>query len=365
MNAILDRYLKIIDWYIIKKYLGTFIFTLMLFIVISVVFDVSEHMDNFLTKGATLGEIVFKYYAGFIPYYMNLLSPMINFLAVIYFTAKMANQTEIVPILSGKVSFNRFLRPYFVSAFIIFVVSFFANVYLIPFTNALKLNFENSHGFYGDASKNDVHLQLDKNTYVYWVSWDNLTHTAYQFTLEKFDGDKLKSRLVANNIVYDSVRRVWSFKGYTVRYINGMREKLTPNIAQKDTVLELKPTDFVVNNNYPAMSLSELNKNIDKEKIRGAGDLKDLQNEKYRRFVYPLSSFVLTLIGVSISSRKVRGGIGLPLGIGLFLCFAYVVVDKFAVVFAIKGSLPPIIAVFLPNGIFGILGFLLLRNAPK
>jgi len=365
MNAILDRYLKILDWYIIKKYLGTFIFTLMLFIVISVVFDVSEHMDNFLTKGATLSEIVFKYYAGFIPYYMNLLSPMINFLAVIYFTAKMANQTEIVPILSGKVSFNRFLRPYFVSAFVIFVISFFANVYLIPFTNALKLNFENTHGFYGDASKNDVHLQLDSNTYVYWVSWDSFSHTAYQFTLEKFKGDQLQSRLIANNMVYDSVKSRWSFKGYTVRYINGMREKLTPVIAQKDTVLELKPTDFVVNNNYPAMSLSELNKNIDKERIRGAGDLKDLQNEKYRRFVYPLSSFVLTLIGVSISSRRVRGGIGLPLGIGLFLCFAYVVVDKFAIVFAIKGSLSPMIAVFLPNGIFGILGLLLLRNAPK
>jgi lipopolysaccharide export system permease protein len=365
MNTFLDRYLKIIDWYIIKKYLGTFVFTLMLFIVISVVFDVSEHMDNFLTKGATLGEIVFKYYAGFIPFYMNLLSPLINFLAVIYFTAKMANQTEIVPILSGKVSFNRFLRPYFVAAFLIFTVSFFANVYLIPFTNALKINFENTHGFYGDASKNDVHLQLDSNTYVYVQSYDPIAHTGYLFTLEKFKGDRLQQKLIASNIVYDSVKRVWSFRNYSVRYVNGMREKLTPNIAQKDTVLDLKPTDFVVNNNYPAMSLNELNKNIEKETLRGSGNLKDLQYEKYRRFVYPLSSFVLTLIGVSISSRKVRGGIGLPLGIGLFLCFAYVVVDKFAIVFAIKSSLPPIIAVFLPNGLFGILGAYLLTKAPK
>jgi lipopolysaccharide export system permease protein len=365
MNAFLDRYLKIIDWYIIKKYLGTFVFTLLLFMVISVVFDVSEHMDNFLSGRAAFKDIVFKYYAGFIPFYMNMLSPLINFLAVIYFTAKMANQTEIVPILSGKVSFNRFLRPYFVSAFVIFLISFFANVYLIPFTNALKLNFENSHGFYGDASKNDVHLQLDKQTYVYVQSYDNFTHTGYLFTLEKFDGDKLREKLIANTIVYDTVKRKWSFRNYTVRHINGMREKLSASIAQKDTVLDLKPTDFVVNNNYPAMSLRELNEGIRKERTRGAGDLKDLENEKYRRFVYPLSSFVLTLIGVSISSRKVRGGIGLPLGIGLFLCFAYVVVDKFAIVFAIKGSLPPIIAVFLPNGIFGILGLLLLRNAPK
>jgi lipopolysaccharide export system permease protein len=365
MNTFLDRYLKIIDWYIIKKYLSTFVFTLLLIIVISVVFDVSEHMDNFLTRHATIGEIVFKYYAGFIPFFMNLLSPLINFLAVIYFTSKMANQTEIVPILSAKVSFNRFLRPYFVASTIIFLVSFFANVYLIPFTNALKINFENTHGFYGDASKNEVHLQLDKRTYVYATSYDANSHTAYNFTLEKFDDDKLRERLVANTIVYDSVKRTWSFRNYSVRYINGLREKLTPNIPQKDTVLDLRPTDFVVNNNYPAQSLKELNKNIDKARIRGAGDLKDLEYEKYRRFVYPLSSFVLTLIGVSISSRKVRGGIGLPLGIGLFLCFAYVVVDKFALVFALKSSLSPLAAVFLPNGLFGLLGLYLLAKAPK
>lgn len=365
MKAFLDRYLKILDWYIIKKYLGTFFFTLILFIVISVVFDISEHMDNFLTKNATLYQIAFQYYAGFIPFYMDLLSPLINFLAVIYFTAKMANQTEIVPILSGKVSFNRFLRPYFVSAALIFVISFFASVFLIPFTNALKINFENAHGFYGDASKNDVHLQLDKHTYVYAQSYDNNTHSAYMFVLEKFDGDVLREKLVANTAIYDSVKRVWSFRNYSVRYVNGLNETLRENITQKDTVLDLQPSDFVVNNAYPAMSLSELNKRIEKEKIRSAGDSKEMLYEKYRRFVHPLSSFVLTLIGVSISSRKVRGGIGLPLGIGLFLCFAYIVVDKFALVFAIKSNLSPIAAVFLPNGLFGLLGLYLLRKAPK
>lgn len=322
-------------------------------------------MDNFLTKHATLYEIAFKYYAGFIPFYMDLLSPLINFLAVIYFTAKMANQTEIVPILSGKVSFNRFLRPYFVSATFIFLISFFASVFLIPFTNSLKIDFENKNGFYGDASKNDVHLKLDEHTYVYAQSYDNNTHSAYMFVLEKFDGDVLREKLVANTAMYDSVKRVWSFRNYSVRYVNGLRETLKTDILQKDTVLDLQPSDFVVNNAYPAMSLNELNKRIDKEKIRGAGDLKDMVYEKYKRFVHPLSSFVLTLIGVSISSRKVRGGIGLPLGIGLFLCFAYIVVDKFALVFAIKSALPPIIAVFLPNGLFGLLGLYLLAKAPK
>src|ERR1700761_2059656 len=160
MKKFINRYFKVIDRYIIRKYLGTFAFTLGIFLVVTVIFDISEHLDNFLKYHSSLHDIVFKYYAGFVPFYLNLLSPLINFLAVIYFTAKMANQTEIVPILSGKVSFNRFLRPYFVSAFIIFVISFFGNLYLIPYTNKLKLDFENSHGFYGDASKNEVHLQL-------------------------------------------------------------------------------------------------------------------------------------------------------------------------------------------------------------
>ena len=365
MNNFLDRYIKIIDWYIIKKYLGTFFFTLILFIVISVVFDISEHMDNFLTKGATLYQIAFQYYAGFIPFYMDLLSPLINFLAVIYFTAKMANETEIVPILSGKVSFNRFLRPYFIAATVIFLVSFFSSVFLIPYTNALKISFENSHGFNGDASKNDVHIQLDPRTYAYATSYDNVSHSAYQFVLEKFDGDVMREKIVSNTAIYDSVKNVWSLRDYSVRYINGIREKLVTNIQSKDTVLDLRPANFVVNNAYPAMSLSELNKSIEKEKLHGAGDMKDMLYEKYRRFIHPLASFVLTLIGVSISSRKVRGGIGLPLGIGLFLCFAYIVVDKFALVFAIKSNLPPIIAVILPNGLFGLLGLYLLNKAPK
>jgi lipopolysaccharide export system permease protein len=370
MKKILDSYLKIIDWYIIKKYLGTFVFTLGIFMVISVVFDISEHLDNFLTKHATLYDIAFKYYAGFIPFYINLLSPLINFLAVIFFTAKMANQTEIVPILSSKASFNRFLRPYFVSATLIFVLSLFANVYLIPYTNELKVKFENTHGFNGDASKNEVHLQLDNGkktqTYAYVQTYDNSVHTGYQFILEKFHGDTLRERIVANTITYDSLKRRWTMRSYSVRYINGLREKLVLNGTQKDTTLNLTPADFEMHDNiFSAMSMSVLNKHIDQEQSRGSGDLKNMLYEKYRRFIYPLASYVLTLIGVSISSRRVRGGIGLPLGIGLFLCFAYIVVDKFALVFAIKSGLSPLIAVCLPNGLFGLLGCYLLYKAPK
>ncbi|MGZ3750921.1 MAG: LptF/LptG family permease, partial [Mucilaginibacter sp.] len=191
MKALLKKYLKVIDLYIIRKYLGTFFFTLAIFSVVMVVFDISEHLDNFLKKQTTLHDIAFQYYAGFIPFYLNYLSPLINFLAVILFTAKMANQTEIVPILTSKASFTRFLRPYFIAASLLFVVSFFVNVYLIPYTNRLKVDFENSHFNDVDPTKSEVHMQLDKHTFVYVKSYEANSKTGFEFIMEKFDGDKM------------------------------------------------------------------------------------------------------------------------------------------------------------------------------
>ena len=371
MRKFFHRYLTVIDRFIIKKYLGTFVFTLMIFMVISVIFDISEHLDNFLGKNASLNDIIFKYYAGFIPFYMNLLSPLINFLAVIFFTAKMANQTEIVPILTSRASFNRFLRPYVIASTFIFLVSFFANVFLIPYTNKLKIGFENANFFIGDdPTKSEVHIQLDKKTFVYLQSYDPQVHTGYTFMLEKYEGDELKEKLTAPTIVYDSLKNNWKINSPTIRYVDGLKEKLVINGPSKDTVLDMRPVDFevhdnVTNNIYGAMSIVALNNGIDKERTRGTGVLNDMLFEKYRRFVEPLSSYVLACIGVAISSRKVRGGVGLPLGIGIFICFTYIVVNRFAFVFAIKGGFPPIIAVFIPNVLFGILGYILLRKAPK
>ena len=213
----------------------------------------------------------------------------------------------------------------------------------------------------------EVHIQLDKHTFVYLQNYDNTNHTGYQFVLEKFDGDQLREKLVASNILYDSVKRIWTMKNYSVRYVNGLKEKYIDYMGHtKDTVLDMRPNDFIVYDNaYSAMSTKDLSRDIIKEKIRGTGALKEMEYEKYRRFVYPLSSYVLTLIGVSISSRKVRGGIGLPLGIGIFLCFTYIVIDKFALVFAVKGNMPPMLAVCLPNGIFALVGYYLLLKAPK
>ncbi|GAA4340386.1 LptF/LptG family permease [Mucilaginibacter gynuensis] len=368
MKKLYHSYFKVIDRYIMGKYLGTFVFTLMIFVVITVVFDISEHIDNFLQSGRSVSEIAVEYYGGFIPFYMNMLSPLINFLAVIFFTAKMANQTEIVPILSSKASFNRFLRPYFISATLIFMVSLYANVYLIPYTNRIKITFENENGFNGndDPTKSEVHMQIDKHTFVYLQNYDKVVKTGYKFILEKYDGDVLREKLTADQIVFDTVKKVWSIMYPKIKYVDGLKEKWVERNSKMDTVLDMHPSDFVkIDNEYTAMPLSEINQNIEKEKLRRPEVLTEILFEKYRRFIYPLSTYVLTLMGVSISSRKVRGGIGLPLGIGIFLCFTYIVVDKFAWVFAVKGGMSPLIAVSIPNVTFGIVGYYLLLKAPK
>ncbi len=362
----LNRYIKIIDWYIIKKYLGTFLFTCAIFTVVCVVFDVSEKLDDFLKNSAPLPKILFEYYAGFIPFYLNFLCPLINFIAVIFFTAKMADQTEIVPILSGGVSFKRFLWPYFISSFIIFVVSLVANLYVIPHTNKLMIGFENVYiKPVSNNSKTETHMQIDRNTYVYIKNFDNTQKVGFNFTLEKFNGDKLVERLMADRIAWDSVKKKWSIENYTVREVNGLKEKMT-NGVKKDTTLDMRPVDFQVYDNiYTAMSMDELNSRISKEKIRGTGVMQLLELEKYKRYVYPLSAFILTLMGVSLSSRKVRGGVGLPLGIGIFLSFTYILFIQFSTMFSLKGGLPPLIAVFIPNIVFGALGIYLLVKAPK
>ncbi|WP_202406028.1 LptF/LptG family permease [Hufsiella ginkgonis] len=358
--------IRIIDWYIIKKYLGTFAFTMAIFTVVIVIFDVSEKLDDFLKHHAPLSSIVTQYYAGLIPFYLNMLSPLINFIAVIFFTAKMADQTEIVPILSSGVTFNRFLYPYFISSLVIFLVTLFFNIYVIPRTNRWKVDFENVYiNPNPDNTKRETHMQLDKNTYVYVESFDNNRKVGYRFTMEKFKGDEMKERLMADQVAWDSLKHVWKLSTYTIRKIDGLHEKMS-NGAAKDTVLDMRPGDFEAYDNiFQAMTMKELNDRMNKEKLRGTGLMVNMELEKYKRFVYPLSAFVLTLMGVALSSRKVRGGIGLPLGIGIFLSFAYILSIQFTTMFSLKGGLSPLIAVFIPNILFGALGTYLIKQAPK
>lgn len=367
MNFIKGR-IKIIDWYIISKYLGTFIYTLTLFVIIIVIFDLSEKLDDFLGNNLTFWQVVSLYYAGSIPFYVNMLSPLINFIAVIFFTAKMADQTEIVPILSGGVSFNRFLLPYFISAFIIFAVNLGSNLYILPYTNQIKNNFENNFIKKNDpSSKTDIHMKLDAKTYIYMKSFDNKTKIGSQFTLDNFKEDILTKKIVADEIKWDSLKRSWKLTNYTVRNIEGLKETMiNGSTTPKDTVLDMRPDDFSAYDNiFENLSNHDLSEKIKKEKIRGSGIMNDLLFERYKRYLQPLSAFVLTLIGVALSSRKVRGGVGLPLGIGIILSFGYIVLNQFAKMFSLKGGISPLFAVLLPTIFFGLLGYYLLRKAPK
>lgn len=210
-----------------------------------------------------------------------------------------------------------------------------------------------------------THIQLDKNTYVYIENFDNNQKTGYKFSMEKFNADTLVEKTMAERIAWDSIKRKWNMESYSTRKIDGLKETMIRG-EKKPIQLDMRPSDFEVYDNiYEAMNMKELNALIEKEKIRGTGIMERLQLEKYKRFVYPLSSFVLTLMGVSLSSRKVRGGVGLPLGIGIFLSFAYILFIQFSTMFSLKGGLPPMIAVFIPNVIFGLLGLYLLAKAPK
>lgn len=364
----LFRRSKIIDAYIIGKYLGTFVYTLAVFVVVIVIFDLSEKLDDFLENDMTIWEIFSQYYAGSIPFYVNMLSPLMNFIAVIFFTAKMADQTEIVPILSGGVSFNRFLRPYFISAFIIFALNLGANLFLLPYTNKIKNSFENQVIKKNDPyTKSNIHMKIDEQTYIFIDNFDNRSNIGYRFTLDRFKGDVLEKKLMAEQISYDSVKRVWKLSNYTTRNIDGLKESMVyGNTKTKDTLLDMKPDDFSVYDNVvESMTSRELADKIKKEKIRGSGVMNDLLFEQYKRFIQPLSAFVLTLIGVALSSRKVRGGVGLPLGIGIVLSFLFIVLNQFAKMFSTKGGLPPLVANLLPVVIFAILGLYLLRRAPK
>jgi lipopolysaccharide export system permease protein len=337
-----------------------------IFTVVAVIFDVSERLDDFLKYKAPLSKIIFEYYAGFIPFYLNFLSPLINFIAVIFFTAKMANQTEIVPILSGGMSFNRFLRPYFISATIIFLITLAFNIYIIPRTNKLKVGFENVYVKpLNNNTKLSSHMQIDKNSYVYVESFDNDQKIGYNFILEIFNKKELKEILIADRITWDSVNVKWQIHNYSIRTIDSLKETMTKGNL-KDTTLDMSPKDFEIYDNlYTAMSNTELNTRIEKEETRGTGLMSNLKLEKYKRYVYPFSAFVLTLMGVALSSRKARGGIGLSLGIGIGLSFTYILFIQFATMFSLKGGLSPLLATLIPNIIFSIIAVYLLIKAPK
>ncbi len=358
--------LKKLDWYIIRKFLGTFFYAIVLIILIVIIFDLSERIDNFIENKAPLNEILFVYYLNFIPYFINLFSPLFTFIAVIYFTSRMAFNTEIIAILSSGISFRRMLIPYFFSATILAMLSIYLSNVMIPDANRKRLDFEETY-FRKTRQFRDrnIHMQIRPGEFVYLESFNERINVGYKFTLERIEDGQLMTKLFADRAEWIDSTRTWTLRNYYSREIDGDNEVLDYG-QRMDTVINLSPDDFIQNlREMDAMNFRELQAFIDNERLKGSENIKFYLVEKHRRVAFPFATLVLTLIGVSLSSRKVRGGLGLHLGIGLTLSFAFILFMQISTTFATNGNLPPALAVWIPNLVFAALGFYLLKTAPK
>jgi len=358
--------MKILDFYIIRKFLGTFFYAITLLIIIVIVFDISESIDEFLRNEAPLTEIIFTYYLNFIPYFINLFIYLFTFISVIFFTSKLASNTEIIAFLSSGVSFYRFLRPYFISAGFLALFSFYLANFLIPQTNEKRRIFKDT--YMEDLTKakdRHIHLQINPGTFVYVENYNVTTNSGRKFSIERFNGPKLEYKLNSERIKWDSIGQSWIIEDYYVRLIGEGKETIYKG-RELDTVLQLLPSDlFYYKEDFEEMNYWELNERIASEELKGSEKVKFYEVEKSKRMAAPFATLVMTLIGVSLSSRKIRGGIGMHLGLGIGISFAYVLFMQLSTVFATYGNLSPEVSAWIPNFIFLLLGLYLLRVAPK
>lgn len=367
MNKLKKWKLTIIDYYIIRKFLGTFFFALMLIIAIAVIFDLSEKLDDFLSKHATFKQVIVDYYFNFIPYFAVLFSSLFTFISVIFFTSKMAYNTEIIAILSSGTSFRRLLYPYFISALLISSFSFFLSNYVIPRANQKRFAFEElyirNHPY--DFTKRDIHKQVEPGVFIYMESYDNVRGEGRLFSLEKFNGINMEYKMMADNIMWDSISNKWQVNNYYIRTFKGTKETISTG-KKKIIALNIDPKEFKRRENFvEAMGLGTLNKYIKTLQMQGSDNVTLYIIEREKRIAFPFSTFILTMIGVTLSTRKVRGGIGVHIGTGLMLSFTYILFMQFSSQFAISGTLSPTIAAWIPNFIFAIISLYLYRIAPK
>ena len=358
--------MKKIDLYIIKKFLGTFAFTLLLLIFIVIVFDISEKIDDFLKNDAPLGAIIFDYYMNFIPYFINLFSYLLTFIAVIFFTSRMASRSEIIAILSSGISFWRMLVPFLVSAMILGLLSFLLANFIIPYTNQTMFEFENK--YIRDPkrfSDMNVHKQISPGTFIFMENFNLKTNSGWKFSLEEFDGTTLKYKLKGDKFSFDTLTGKWKIDQYFIRKINGLEESITKGLSM-DTLLPIKPGDFIEDvEEIKVLGYVKLKEVIGKKLLRGDPDVIHYQVKQYERIAHPFATIILTLIGVAVSSRKARGGIGYHLGLGLALTFFYILFMQISAVFGTFGSIQPMLAVWLPNIFFSVIAVFMLWKTPK
>jgi len=363
------RFVKRMDWYIIKKFIGTYIYSIILIISISIVFDVNENLAKFTNYHAPLRAIVFDYYANFVPYFANLFSPLFVFIAVIFFTSKLAGNSEIIAMLASGMSFKRLLRPYLISAALIATLNFFLGAYIIPKGTVVRHDFE---ALYKNNKKNtsasNIQLMVDRGVVAYISQYDDIRKTGYGFALYKFENKKLVSQMNASVVQYDTIadeRYHWKARNYKIRTLKGMREQITSG-NEIDTLIQMEPMDLVFSSGQQETFTSpELLRYISKQQERGSSNVVQYEVEYHKRIASSFASFILTLIGVSLSSRKRKGGMGLYLGIGLALSFTYILLQTISATFAINAGLPPMLAAWIPNILYAFIAYFCYRQAPN
>ena len=353
-----------LDWYILKKFLGTFFFTLSLILLIVIIFDVSEKIDDFLEHELSIKTIIFDYYLNFIPYFGNLFSPLFIFISVIFFTSKMANDSEVIAILNSGMSFSRFLRPFIIASIILGTLSFLLGNFIIPPSNSKRIDFENKYlrnKYY--SNKKNIHIQILPNQYIYMQSYNSKREIGYKFTIEKFNDNKLISKLKSDYAQYDSINNVWQINNYEIREFKDEKQIIKKGIRM-DTTINLHPSEFTKRKSLvETMNFFELNNYIKREEMRGSEQIISHKIEKHKRIAFPFSSIILTLIAVAIASRKIRGGIGMHLGIGIIIAFSYILFMQISTTFAINSNLDPKLSVWIPNFLYVILSLVLLNKA--
>ena len=363
------RHVKRMDWYIINKFIGTYVYSIVLIISVSIVFDVNENLAKFTTNNAPLRAIVFDYYANFVPYFANLFSPLFVFIAVIFFTSKLASNSEIIAMLASGMSFKRLMRPYLISAALIAVLNFYLGSFVIPKGTVVRHDFES---LYKNNKKNtsasNIQLMVDKGVVAYMSQYDDTRKTGYGFSLYKFENKKLVSQMNANIIQYDTIsdsRYHWKAHNWKIRTLKGMREQITSGF-ELDTVIQMEPTDLVFSKGQQETFTSpELKRYISKQQQRGSSNVVQYEVEYHKRIASSFASFILTIIGVSLSSRKRKGGMGMYLGIGLALSFTYILLQTVSATFAINADTPPVLAAWIPNILYAFIAYYCYRQAPN
>lgn len=361
--------IKRLDWYIIKKFLSTYIFLIAIVIFIAIIFDYNEKIDKFTQSNVSAQKVIFDYYLNFIPYFSNLFSPLFVFIAVIFFTSKLAGNSEIIAMKSTGMSFRRLLRPYMISAGLIAITTFLLGAYVIPRGNVSRVNFENAYIKKRSITAADnIQMQVDTGVVAYITHFDNVSKRGSGFSLDKFVDKKLVSHLTAQVIQYDTLaerRYSWTIRNYRIRTLKGMREKIESG-ERLDTIIMMEPADFFyVKNQQETMTLPQLDEFISKQKLRGAPNVSTFEVEYYKRFAMPFAAFILTVIGVSLSSQKRKGGMGISLGIGLALSFGYIMFQTVSATFSTNAGFPALIAVWIPNAVFAIIAFVLYKKTPE